>query len=145
MDIHKEQLASGWTYALKPSLLEAVIVEAGISLPVTLYQQRKTWAVEAPALSAAFYPHGLMPGEATARVTVTSCAILSRDRQAAQSFCVAVFLPALSDWMRSLEAAPSGSPLRREKQQFSCEGSPLALSKRPLPLLAKGQRRRKRA
>ena len=145
MDIHKDLLPAGWTYSLKPSRLEGAITEAAIRLPVSLYQSHKVWAVNAPALSAKFYPRGSYMSGADGRISVTSCAIPSDQREVVQEFAERVFLPALVAWIMSIEALPQDSTMRREEQDFACEGSPIALSKRPLPHLPKGQRRRKGA
>ena len=145
MDIFKDKLPAGWAYALKPSVLEGAIVAAGMSLPVSLYQFHKIWAADAPALSARFYPSGSYVGADNGRFSVTSGAIPSGERQVHQDFAERIFLPALIEWMTSLEALPQDSTVRREQQNFTCEGAPSALSNRPLPLTPKGQRRRKRA
>ena len=145
MDIFKEKLPAGWVYVLKPSLLEVAIADAEMRLPVSLYQRHKIWAADAPALSAEFHPRGSYMGRENGRFTVTSGAIPSGEREVQQDFAERVFLPALVKWMTSMDALPFDSTVRREEQSFVCEGSPSALSHRPLPLIPKGQRRRKLA
>jgi len=145
VDIFKDKLPAGWAYALKPSLLEGAIAEAGMSLPVSLYQWHKIWEADGPALNAKFYPSGSYMGRENGRFSVTSGAIPSSEREVQQDFAERVFLPALVKWMTSLEALPPDSTVRREEQSFLCEGAPSALSHRPLALIPKGQRRRKSA
>jgi len=145
VDILKNRLPAGWAYALKPSLLESAIGAAGIRLPVSLYQCYKVWGDNAPALSAEFYPSGSLIGKENGRFSVTSAATPSSGRETQQHFAERVFLPALIRWMTSIEALPQDSTIRREQQSFACEGTPHALSHRPLPPIHKGQRRRKRA
>lgn len=145
MDIFKDKLPAGWAYLLKPSLLEGAIANAEMHLPVSLYQWYKIWAADAPALSAKFYPRGSHMGKESGRFTVTSGAISSIQREVHQDFAERVFVPALIEWMTSIEALPMDSTVRREEQSFAWDGSPSALSHRPLELIPKGQRRRKRA
>ena len=145
MDIFKDKLPPGWTYALKPSWVESAIAEAGIRLPVSLYQCHKLWGAKAPAFSAEFYPRGSLMGKDNGRFAVTSAAIPSSQRETRQDFAERVFLPALIGWMTSIEALPEDSTVRREPLSFACEDSPYALSHRPLPPIPKGQRRGKRA
>jgi hypothetical protein len=143
--LKKEVLPAGWSYALKPSRLEEAIAEAGIQLPVTLHQWHKRWAANAPAFSATFYPRGSYLGGEHGCFSVTSCAVPSSQRQAIQVFAERIFLPELVAWIMSVEELSEDSTLKREKQEFACDGSPPALNKRPLALASKGQRRRKRA
>lgn len=145
MDIFKDKLPAGWAYALKPSLLEAAITDAGMRLPVSLYQRYKVWAADAPTLSAKFYPPGSYMGKDNGRFSVTSAAIESDERNVQLDFAERVFIPALVKWMTSIETLPPDSTVKREEQSFTCEGSLSALSKRPLALISKGQRRPKRA
>lgn len=145
MEIYKIKLPAGLSYVLKPSLLEGAILDAGIQLPVSLHQQHKVWAVNAPALSADFYPRGSYIGGDDGHFSVTSCAIPSSERKIQQDFAERIFLPALVAWMKSIEALPPNSTIKREEQLFACEGAPMALAKRALPTVPKGKRRRKRA
>jgi hypothetical protein len=145
VDIYKESLPAGWSYALKPSLLESAIADAGVRLSVSVHQRYKVWATSAPALSATFHPRGSYLGRDEGCFSVTSCAIPSSEREVLQTFAAQVFIPELVDWMMSIEALPQGSTIKRAEQNFACEGSPPALLKRPLPLISKGQRLRKQA
>lgn len=145
VDIYKESLPAGWSYALKPSRLESAIINVGIQLPVSLHQWHKVWEADAPALSAKFYPRGSHMGGDDGCFSVTSCAIPSSQRDDLQVFAEQMFLPELVAWMMSIQALSQDSTIRREEQEFICEGSPLALNKRPLALISKGQRRPKRA
>lgn len=143
MDIFKDKLPRGWSYPLKPSRLEGAITDSVIQSRIALYQWYKIWEVDAPALSATFYPSGSHLGGATGSFAVTSCAIPSDQRLIVQDFADTVFLPALISWIAGIEALPEDSPKKWHKQEFACPGSPPALSKRPLPLINKGQPRRK--
>jgi hypothetical protein len=145
MDIFKDKLPAGWAYILKPSLLEGAIADAEMHLPVSLYQSHKIWGANAPALSAKFHPLGSYMSIEKDHFTVTSGAIPSSQCEVQLRFAERVFLPALIEWMTSIEALPVDSTVRREEQSFACAGSPSALSHRPLPLIHKGQRRRKLA
>lgn len=145
MNIYKDALPAEWSYALKPSKLEGAIAHETIQLPVSLSQCFKVWSIDAPILSTRFYPRGSYNGGADGSFWITSCAVPSDKRAASQDFAEEVFLPALLAWIKSVEALPYESPMKREEQYFACEGSPLALSKRPLPLEHKGAKRRKRA
>jgi hypothetical protein len=144
VNIYKERLPVGWSYALKPSLLEHAITHAEIQLPVSLHQRHKVWETNTPILSAMFYPHGSYMGGENGRFSVTSCAIQSSEREFLQDFAERTFLPAFVAWIMSIEALPQNSTIMREVQYFSCDGSPIALNKRPLALVPKGQTRRKR-
>ena len=145
MEIFKDKLPAGLSYALRPSRLEDAVVSAGIQLPVALHQQHKVWAIKAPALSASFYPPKSYLGGSGGRFSVKSCAVPSSERKTWQDFAEDVFLPALIAWIASIETLSADSVIRRAEQHFACEGTPVALAKRPLPLGFKGQRRRKRA
>jgi hypothetical protein len=145
VDIYKDKLPAGWSFGLKPSRLENAIIDAQIRLPVSLHQRHKVWSADAPALSASFYPRGSHLGGEDGRFSVTSCAVPANQREVMQGFAERVFLPALVAWIESIEALPQDSTIGREKQEFACDGAPLALSMRSLALLPKGQRRRKRA
>jgi hypothetical protein len=145
VNIFKDKLPAGWAYALKPSLLEDAIAEAGLRLRVSLHQNYKVWEADAPALSAKFYPSGSYLGGENGAFSVRSAAIPSSECEVQRDFAERVFLPALVTWMTSLEVLPPGSTVAREEQSFACEGAPPALSHRPLPPISKGQRRRKPA
>jgi len=132
MDIFKNKLPAGWAYALKPSLLESAVTDAGVRLPVALHQRHKVWAADAPALRATFHPRGSHLGKEEARFSITSAAIPSDQRGIHQDFVERVFLPALIQWMVLIEALPNDSTVRREEQAFVCDGGPIALAKRPL-------------
>ena len=143
MDIFKDKLPSGWSYALKPSRLESAIAAGQVQSQISLYQWYKIWAVGAPAFSATFHPSGSHLGGENGRFSITSCAIPSDQRKIAEDFAEHVFLPELITWIVGIEALPQNSTKKWNKQDFVCEGSPPALSKRPLPLINKGQPRRK--
>ena len=144
VDIYKDRVPAGWCYALRPSLLEEAIAKKGILLPVALHQNHKSWSHDAPALSCRFYPQGSFMGGEAGKFSVTFCAIPAEQRKLAQSFADGVFLPALMSWMALVEALPKNSTIKREQQEFACEGSPLALNARMLGSIPKGQPRRKR-
>ena len=135
MDILKNKLPPGLSYALSPLKLEVAIAERGILLPVSLHQKHKIWAASFPAFSGTYYPHGSYKGNQTDKIVVRSCAISSRDRKALQRYAESVFLPALINWITSIEMQPHNSTLRREIQEFTCVDSPLAQTPPRLEML----------
>lgn len=143
LQICKERLPRGWGYALKPSLLEEAMASAGIRLTVSLRQCHKAWAVKQPALCAKFYPSGSFLGGEVGSVGVWSYAVPSNQLLTAQKFAEFTFIPAWVSWVLSIEELPESSTVRREEQGFHCENCPEALSKRPLPWIAKGQPRKR--
>ncbi|WP_374527745.1 hypothetical protein [Novosphingobium sp.] len=145
MDIFKDRLPAGWSYSLKPSLLDKAIEAAGVRSQISLHQCYKVWETDAPSLSARFSPSGSNEVGDGGHFSITSCAVPSDQRNDAKEFAEKVFLPALIDWITSIEELSNNSTRKWQSQQFICNGSLTALSKRPLPLLHKGQPRRKRA
>lgn len=112
---------------------------------VSLYQCYKVWEIEAPALSAKYHPRGSRLGGVLGSFDITSCAIPSDQRTGIENFAERTFLPELMGWMMAIEALPDNSTKAWAEQDFACAGSPKALNKRPLPLIYKGQPRRKRS
>lgn len=145
MDIFKDQLPAGWSFGLKPSKLESAVANAGLQLPVVLHQWHKVCSIDAPALSAMFYPRGSHLGRDDGCFSVSSCAVPSDQRAALSEYAEGVFLPQLIAWMVFVEELPNNTPVKREGQEFALHDSPRALSKRPLPLTNKGHRKGKRA
>jgi hypothetical protein len=143
LQIYREHLPAGRSYAIKPSRLEEAIASAGIQLTVSLHQSHKAWNPEQPALCGKFYPAGSYLGGEAGSVIVHSYAVPSDQRLIAQSFAELTFIPALVHWVLSIEALPQNSTIRREEQSFDCAGSPLASNKRVLAWIAKGQPRKR--
>ena len=144
VDIYKDKLPAGWSYALRPSVLEDAIATEGILLPVALHQNHKSWSDDAPAFRCRFYPQGSFMGGEAGKFSVTSCAVPAEQRKLAQDFAEGVFVPALVNWMALIEALPQNSTIKREQQEFTCQGSPLALNARMIRSIPKGQPLRKR-
>lgn len=141
--IYKEHLPAGWSYAIKPSRLEEAVASAGIQLTVSLHQSHKAWGPEQSAFCGKFYPAGSYLGGESGSVIVRSYAVPSDQRLVAQSFAERTFIPALVNWVLSIEALPQNSTIRREEQDFACDGSPPASKKRIMAWIAKGQPRKR--
>ncbi|WP_394653345.1 hypothetical protein [uncultured Sphingomonas sp.] len=126
MNTFKEPLPSGWSYALKPSVLERALAEAGASSKVSLHQRFKIWVADPPAFSATFYPRGWLHFYEVDTFSVTSAAVRSDEKPNAIAFAHGVFVPALVEWIASIERLPVNSTFRRESQELACLGGPKA-------------------
>jgi hypothetical protein len=119
MEIFKDRLQSGFSYALKPSVLVAALLDAGAATPVTLYQRHKKWWTEGVIFRADFYPPGRFHLNETEVLHVTSRSLPSKQRPQARKFIEQAVLPAFVAWLINIEALPSDSTVRREKQSFT--------------------------
>jgi len=119
MEIYKDPLRSRQSYPLKASALEAAIASNAVQTPVSLYQRSETWWTDGVLIRADFYPPGQYYLNETEVLHVTCRSVASNDRKTAQAFLEAVALPELIQWIRQLEALPSNSTVRREKQSFT--------------------------
>jgi len=118
MEIHKEKLPAGLSYALKPSQLERLLAEY-VSLPTTLHQWRgrELWG-ERRLLDATFYPPGRYYLNDHEVLHVSSYAVPSDQRQHAVRQLQEAVLPEFIRWIEVLRAEPDGSTVRRETQRF---------------------------
>jgi hypothetical protein len=118
MQIHKEKLPAGLSYALKPSQLEGLVAEH-VSVPTTLYQWRgrELWG-ERRLLAATFYPPGRYNLNDDEVLHVSSYAVPSDQRQHAIHQLQETVLPEFIRWIEAILAEPNGSTVRRETQRF---------------------------
>lgn len=119
MDIYKDQLPEGVSYALKPSVLEAALQTGGVRTEARLYQWRNGWSESGVLFQADFYPAGRYYRNQDELLTVTSHAVPSSIRLQARSFLESSVLPDFIKWIAGLERLPAGSTVRREKQSFA--------------------------
>jgi hypothetical protein len=118
MDIYKDQLPAGASYALKPSVLEAALQTGGVQTATALYQWRNGWSDSGVLFQADFYPPGRYYRNHDELLTVRSRAVPSPLRSEARAFLEGSVLPAFVKWIAGLESLPPDSTLRREKQSF---------------------------
>ena len=103
----------GRSYPVRPSVLEAAIAEAGITLPVEL--ARIDTSKEA-AFSASYAPSDSFPmGE----VFLLTCRSVPSERALdVRSALEAEAIPQFVEWAKRIEALDFHSPIRRERQHF---------------------------
>lgn len=121
MEIVKDRLPKGQSYALKPSVLEAALTEAGARTPTTLYQRYHGWWQSGVIFRADFYRVEQSGIEA---LTVISRALPSEQRAAARRYIESEVIPAFIEWIKWLETLPENSTVRREKQSFTRQWMP---------------------
>lgn len=130
MEILKKKLRPGQSYPVKSSALAALIEERRVSATITLRMVSERWWTEGVLLRADFYPPGRVPGfppgiapdlkeSNTETLHITCRSVPSTERQAARTFLETFVLPALADWILSIERLPPNSTVRREKQSFT--------------------------
>ncbi len=118
MKIYKDQLPSGVSYALKPSVLQAALQSGRVETEAALYQWRNGWSESGVLFEANFYPAGRYYRNQDELLTVRSHAVPSRLRPEARAFIETAVLPEFVKWIVGLERLPPDSTLRREKQSF---------------------------
>ena len=118
MEIYKDQLPAGVSYALKPSVLEAALQTGGVQTETALYQWRNGWSESGVLFRADFYPAGRHYRNHNELLAVTSRAVPSQLRPQARAFVERSVLPDFVKWLAGLESLPPRSTLRREKQSF---------------------------
>jgi hypothetical protein len=118
MDIYKEKLPAGVSYALKPSALVTALQMGGVKTGAVLYQWRNGWVKGGVLFRADFYPAGRYYRNQDELLTVTSRAVPSSLRPQARTFVEGSVLPDFVEWITGLERLPPESTLRREKQSF---------------------------
>ena len=118
IEIHKEKLPAGMSYALRPSQLED-LVSAYVSVPTSLHQWRgrELWG-ERRLLDATFYPPGRYYLNDDEVLHVGSYAVPSAQRQHAIHQLQETVLPEFIRWIVAILAEPDGSTVRRETQRF---------------------------
>ena len=124
MDIVKDKIGHGQSYALKSSVLEKLIDDRKIVVPVSLFQVCKSWWKEGVLFRADFYPVGWasaieFEGDAGDRLHVTCRSVSSNERIAVLTYLEQTVLSDFADWVLKLEKLPSNSPIRHEKQSFT--------------------------
>ena len=103
----------GRSYPVRPSVLEAAIADAGITLSVEL--ARIDSSKEA-ALTASYSPPGSFPkGE---RFELTCHSVPSERVAEVRSALEADGIPQFVEWGKRIEALDFRSPVRREHQHF---------------------------
>lgn len=118
MWIVKNALPSGQSYALKPSILEDALKSAAVQTETRLYQWRPGWLESKVLFRAHFYPAGRYYKNQDELLTVTSHAVPASVRAGAKTFIEGRIIPEFIEWITELEALPTGSTVRREKQSF---------------------------
>lgn len=118
MEIHKETLPAGLSYALKPSQFESLL-GGMVSLPTTLFQWRgrELWG-QRRLFDATFYPPGQYYRNDGEVLHIGSYAVPSSDRQRAVQQLQGSVLPDFISWIEVILAEPEGSTVRRETQRF---------------------------
>jgi hypothetical protein len=119
VDIYKDDLPAGLSYALKPSLLEDALQGASVVTRAALFQSRSGWAKNAVVFAARFYPPGRHYRNDDDFLTVSSAAVPSQCRPQARAFVESIVLPQFIEWIVALEQLPSNSTRRREVQSFT--------------------------
>ena len=118
MEIYKEALPAGLSYALKPSQFETVVRDV-VSVPTTLHQWRgrELWG-ERRLFDATFYPPGQYYRNDGEVLHIGSYAVPSAERQHAVEQLQESVLPDFIGWIEAILAEPDGSTVRRETQRF---------------------------
>lgn len=103
----------GRSYPVRPSVLEAAIADAGITLPVEL--ARIDSSNEA-AFTAGYAPLGSFPKGELFKLT---CRTVPSDRaMKVRAAFEAEAIPLFVEWAKGIEALDRHSPVRREHQHF---------------------------
>ena len=103
----------GRSYPVRPSVLEAAIAHAGITLPVEL---ARIGISREAVFSASYAPPGSFPhGEL---IELTCRSVPSERALEVRSALEAEAIPQFVEWARRIEALDYHSPIRREHQHF---------------------------
>lgn len=125
MQIYKDRLPKGLSYALKPSVLEEALRLAQIQTLASLYQWRENkYHIQGTIFAATFSPAGLFIHDETDVLSIRSFALASRHRNQARLFIEAIVLPDFVRWIRGIELLALNAPDRRRKQEFARAWSP---------------------
>jgi hypothetical protein len=103
----------GRSYPVRPSVLEAAIADAGISLPVEL--ARIDSSNEA-AFMASYAPPGSFPKGELFQLACRS--VPSERAKEVRAAFEAEAIPQFVEWAKGIEALDYHSPVRREHQHF---------------------------
>jgi hypothetical protein len=103
----------GRSYPVRPSVLEAAVADAGITLPVEL--ARIDSSKEA-AFTGSYAPRGSFPKGELFELTCQS--VPSERALAVRSALEAEAIPRFIEWAKGIEALDYHSPVRREHQHF---------------------------
>jgi hypothetical protein len=112
VNIEKSRLKMGMSYALKSSVLERALSQAGIELEVQLI-----YSAGNPFFSGYYWPPN--PNVAHERLYIQAGAVSSEDCSEARQYIESSVMPMFVAWAKSILALPANSPIRREKQHFS--------------------------
>lgn len=111
MQIEKAKLPKGMSYALRSSVLERAICEAGIDIATTLRHGPNHILFD-----AFFWPPN--PNFPFERLYVRAGAVPASHAHEARLFVESSVIPDLISWLQGILALPSNSPIRRERQEF---------------------------
>lgn len=112
MQSRKDRLPKGRSYPLKPPVLEAAIVDAGLTLPIELTRSNRL----AYRLNASFFPDDAWP---KGNYIWVSCGAVPSERAAEiRAILETRAIPAFIKWAKEIEALDAKSPRRRKAQHF---------------------------
>lgn len=108
-----KKLPKGRSYPLKPSVLEAALNQAGLTLPVEL---ARIDSGEGEAFFATYAPSGSFPKGEIFEITCRS--VPSQRVVDVRSALEAEAIPKFVAWAKQIESLDAHSPIRREHQHF---------------------------
>jgi hypothetical protein len=103
----------GRSYPVRPSVLEAAITDAGITLPVELARIDSSKEAD---FTASYAPPGSFPKGELFQLTCRS--VTSESALEVRSALEAEAIPQFVEWAKRIEALDYHSPFRREHQHF---------------------------
>ena len=112
-ETRRDKLSKGWSYPLKASVLERVILDSGIQTPVTLFLHHGSFWAERPLFSASFYLAGSLVTNTDEAFWVSCRSVAAADVARAREFVEGEALPAFAKWAAQLEALPLNSTFRK--------------------------------
>jgi hypothetical protein len=124
MEVHKTPLRPGTSYALKTSVLSAVVGQAGLKTPIVLHHRSESWWTEGVLFRADFYPPGGSREDRGEVLHVSCRSVPSSERRSAQAFLEGFVLPDFTSWLAELERLPDNATRRRERPSFAREWKP---------------------
>lgn len=134
MEIFKDRLPKGLSYALKPSVLGEALAFAEVKTPARLYQWRENkYHRNGTIFSAYFRALGVFIHDETDVLAITSLALPSHHRHEARQFVETVILPEFILWITDIERLPLNSPMRHERQEFERVWQPPAVEEATFP------------
>jgi hypothetical protein len=124
MKIIKDKLSKGRCYPMKSSILETEIDRAGVKSVVTLFHHNSAFWDQRPLVQATFFPPGQMVDNEEELVWIGCRAVPAEVCHLAKACVEQEIIPDLIAWVTGIEALPTDSPVRREKQEFERDWSP---------------------